>query len=67
MAYPVNKELTEMKRTLETRILDAVWDDNDSKIKSLMCEAELLFKNNLLSDRDYSFLTDIETIKEIYS
>lgn len=67
MAYPVNKELTEMKRTLETRILDAVWDDNDTKIKSLMCEAELLFNNDLLSDKDYSFLTDIETIKEIYS
>ena len=67
MAYPVNKQLTEMKNTLETRILDAVWNDDNVKIKSLMCEAELLFNNDLLTSRDYSFLTDIETIKEIYS
>ena len=67
MAYPVNKELTEMKNTLETRLLNAVWDDNETKIKSLMCEAELLFKNYYLTAKEFNFLTDVETIKEIYS
>mgnify|MGYP003648838358 CR=1 FL=1 len=67
MAHLAEHKNTEAVRTLETRILDAVWDDNEPKIKSLMIEAEFLYKQEELTAKQYNFLTDIETIKEIYS
>jgi len=67
MAHLAEHTNTLAVKTLETRILDAVWDDNETKIKTLMIEAELLYKEGDLTDAQFSFLTDVETIKEIYS
>ena len=67
MATPVNKIATEKADTFETRLLQAVWDDNDKEIKKMMLEAEYLYKEGYLTKFEYNNLTDIELIKEIYS
>jgi hypothetical protein len=63
----VNKKVKEMARTFETRLLQAVWDDNNSLIFKMMLEAELLYKEEYLTKSEFNLMTDIDTIKEIYS
>ena len=63
----VNKEMEEMHKTFETRLLNAVWNDDNNEIKKMMSEAEILYKEDYLTKSEFNFMTDIDLIKEIYS
>jgi hypothetical protein len=67
MATPVNRIAKEKSLTFETRLLTAVWDDDNSGIKKMMIEAEYLYKEGYLTKSEFNTMTDIELIKEIYS
>tara|TARA_R110002049_G_scaffold151088_1_gene314587 strand:- start:115 stop:315 length:201 start_codon:yes stop_codon:yes gene_type:complete len=62
-----NKQLNLNSKTFETRLLQAVWNDNNKQIQKLILEAEELYKNGYLTKEEYNTMTDIELIKEIYS
>ena len=67
MATPVNKLAKEKLTTFETRLLQAVWDDDNKQIEKMIEEAQCLYKEGYLTESKYNTMTDIELIKEIYS
>jgi len=67
MANPVNKLAKEKATTFETRLLQAVWNDDNKEIEKMIIEAEYLYKEGYLTKSEYNTMTDVELIKEIYS
>lgn len=64
---PVNKLAEQKAATFETRLLQAVWDDNNKEIEKMIIEAEYLYKEGYLTESEFNTMTDIDLIKEIYS
>ncbi len=64
---PVNTYLEAKAETFETRLLNAVWNDDEKTINKMIIEAEELYKEGYLTAAEYNTMTDIELIKEIYS
>jgi len=58
------KETADARETIEARIIDAVMENVE--ITALMIEVKSLYVNNYITESDFSFLTDLEMIKEIY-
>ncbi len=67
MATLVNKLAKEKAVTFETRLLHAVWNDDNKEIEKMITEAEYLYKEGYLTESEYNTMTDVELIKEIYS
>ena len=63
----LDKDNERLYTTFETRLLNAVWNDDNKAIELMIIEAEFHYKNGDLNENDFNFFTDIETIKEIYS
>ena len=66
MTY-TDTDIKVMAETFETRLLSAVWNDDNNIIEKMIVEAELLYKNGYLTESEYNTMTDINLIKEIYS
>ena len=64
---PVNKLAKEKSTTFETRLLQAVWNDDNKEIEEMIIEAEYLYKEGYLTESEYNTMTNVELIKEIYS
>ena len=67
MAQLVNRIAKAKASTFETRLLNAVWNDDNKTIEKMMVEAEYLYKEEYLTKSEYNTMTDVELIKEIYS
>ena len=63
----VQKHLKEKAETFETRLLNAVKNDDNNTINEMIIEAEELYKEGYLTEIEFNTMTDIELIKEIYS
>jgi len=67
MARPVNEFAKQKAATFETRLLQAVWNDDNKEIEKMILEAEYLYKEEYLTESEFNTMTDVELIKEIYS
>ena len=65
MAFPVNIKAKKLSETIEARMIDAIQSNDDSKIKSLIVEAEWLLEERYLTPNEFNTITDIELMTEI--
>ena len=63
--YYINKTQDATRKSIEKRMINAVIKNRNTDL--LVAEAEAMYKNSLINDSDFNFLTDIETIKMIYA
>ena len=53
------------RKLIEKRMIKAVVQNKN--VDLLISEVEAMYANDMINDSDFNFLTDIETIKAIYS
>ena len=60
----LNKQLEQSRLTIEKKIINAIQNKLDTSL--LLIEVENLFLAEEITSYEYNFLTDIETLEEIY-
>ena len=62
-----NEYIEKLAKTFETRLLKAVLSNDNKEIEKMIIEAELLYKEEYITESEFNTMTDIELIKEIYA